>query len=115
LRLEKLPGERRVAGRVWVGRRATLCPTQPDGASAPPEPVVVRDLAPQGVGLVHTRPMDVGDTFVLALPVHGPGEQPVVRIEARVVRCGPGSEADGDRSFVIGAEVVGVVSPPPTA
>ena len=67
--------------------------------------VVVRDVAPRGVGILTTSPLAAGDTFNLVLPLlHAlPDGADAITLECRALWRQLGSYGDGT-SFVVGAE-----------
>ena len=113
------PGERRVEGRVWLGRHAHI--VRPNEAPGESVGVVVRDLSRRGVGLLCSRAVETGDAFLLVLAVtalaaadgeRGGGgggdeaELPWITLECRTLRC----DADAAAGvFIIGAAFERVV------
>ena len=82
---------RRRLPRVGVRLRLTILPcgpAEPGRLAERPTPAIVRlrDLSRRGLGFVHTRPLAIGQPFLITLPRQAGG---LVHLLGRVERCRP--------------------------
>jgi hypothetical protein len=99
--------DRRRRPRVEVTGYATIQIRRPDQADEEAK-VVVRDVSPEGIGIMHTAPLRMGDQFVLKLPSDSGRPKGIL---CTVTRW----RADSEKLFSIGAVFTQDVSAATTA
>lgn len=90
LRSDLLPQKlrRRRLPRVGARLRLVILPCGPRAAGIPPRAAMVRlrDLSRNGMGFIHTRPLMVGQAFLICLEREAGG---IVHLLGTVNRCRP--------------------------
>jgi hypothetical protein len=100
--------QRRGEPRIGVRTRVTLIPlTDADGFTAGPIQVPVRDVAPGGIGFLHTERIALDSQFVVLLPQ---GDNDSVAVLCQVVYYQPLAE----HVFAVGASFVRILRQPVT-
>ena len=103
---ERAEDERRKHPRISLGSRARVLPLF-EAAGQEGEAVLLRDISLEGIGFLYSKPMAVGDEFIIRLltqagrPVH---------IHSIVQRCWTGGS--GETQFVIGATFELIIEAP---
>ena len=90
---------RRKLPRVGVRLRLMILPCGEASATAGPAVVRLRNISRHGFGFIHSRPLAIGQAFVITLPREAGGS---VQMLGRVERCRP---LDGGGSYDVGAEI----------
>ena len=90
--------EMRQEPRVEIVGHARISPREPN-TTAESFPVGVRDLSRSGIGVVHVKPLPVGEEFILLLPTPEDANNGLVY---KVVRC----NRLGSKLFNIGARLM---------
>jgi len=91
-----MDGDRRRRPRMDISSGVATIRIQRAGQAEEEAKVIVRDVSPEGIGVIHTQPLRMGDKFVLRLQSDSGKSRDIL---CTVMRWRP----EGEKQFSIGA------------